>query len=553
MAVGHRVLRDPGPDRDRMAPDERGEVAVRRPGPRGDLGDRPRELLPARRELLRLSRELRLRPDRRDPLREAPGPRADRLTPPGLDDGDLLVHPQPAGSKMRALGRERAVAERGVVAGQGEIPEGVLEPLVDLLERLLLTELGSELLPPGLGRRTRHDVLDGELRGVDGLFALVGLLDPLQHELALVAPSVEIEGDRREASGDLLVGGEVLPACGEVAVHGGRDVLLVLHLGRRGEQGAVDVRRRPPDEEPPHQEGLDGEHRGADLGRGRRPTITAVHQVQEQRIDRRRPPGLQPGEPRTHMRVLLTLRVQDDGEQVTEAPKPCDLLDQLVLVPELLETLHLVGVDGGLSGLRVVLDQVEPEQQLQLLGRQRLLQREPEVCVRLLRLAVQAHEEMVPQQVSLGELETRVVQRLEDPVDVVVLLRGDGDEGQAQQHRLLQSLDVHRCVLVRRGGEPPGEVPVRLADPVGAAGAAGLADAGAVGVAIRLGRGELETGTLLLPLVLQVLLIDPVPVLRSLRGGAMVAQRREQDRERRETLLAVDDQVPVHARRPVRG
>src|SRR5699024_1417223 len=133
-------------------------------GPRWDLGDRPRELLPARRDLLRLGGGLRLRPDRRGPRREAPGPRADRLAPPGLDRGDLLVHPQPAGGEVRALGRERAVAERGVVAGQGEVPEGVLEPLVDLLEGFLLAELGGELLAPGVGRGTRHDVLDGELR-----------------------------------------------------------------------------------------------------------------------------------------------------------------------------------------------------------------------------------------------------------------------------------------------------------------------------------------------------------------------------------------------------
>src|SRR5699024_11288489 len=82
---------------------------------------------------------------------------------------------------------------------------------------------------------------------------------------------------------------------------------------------------------------------------------------------------------------------------------------------------------------------------------------------------------------------------------------------------------------------------------------AGLADAGAVGLAIRLRRGELEARALLLPLVLEVLLVDPVAVLRPLRGGAMVADRREQERERGEPLLAVDDQVPVHARRPVRG
>src|SRR5699024_10101149 len=92
-----------------------------------------------------------------------------------------------------------------------------------------------------------------------------------------------------------------------------------------------------------------------------------------------------------------------------------------------------------------------------------------------------------------------------------------------------------------------------LADPVGTPGAAGLTDAGAVGLAIRLCRGEFEARVLLLPLVLEVLFVDPVPMLRSLRGGAMVTDCREQDRERREALLTVDDQVPVHARGAVRG
>src|SRR5699024_5359633 len=146
----------------------------------------------------------------------SPGSRADRLPSPGLDGGDLLIHPEPAGGEVRALDRERAVAERGVVAGQSEVPEGVLETLVNLLERFLLAELRGELLSPGLGRRARHDVLDGELRRIDGLLAREGLFDPLQHELPLVAATVEVEGDRGEARGDLLVGGEVLPARGEV-------------------------------------------------------------------------------------------------------------------------------------------------------------------------------------------------------------------------------------------------------------------------------------------------------------------------------------------------
>src|SRR5699024_1375109 len=101
------------------------------------------------------------------------------------------------------------------------------------------------------------------------------------------------------------------------------------------------------------------------------------------------------------------------------------------------------------------------------------------------------------------------------------------------------------------GGEPPGEVPVRLADPVGASGTGGLTDAGAIGLAVRLRRRQLEARVLRLPFVLEVLLIDPITVLRSLGGRTMVAKRREQDRERGEPLLPVDDQVPVHARRPV--
>src|SRR5699024_5844166 len=120
-------------------------------------------------------------------------------------------------------------------------------------------------------------------------------------------------------------------------------------------------------------------------------------------------------------------------------------------------------------------------------------------------------------------------------------------------NRFLQSLDIDRHVLARCGGEPSHEVPIRLTDSVGASCGGGLADAGAIGVAVRLCRRELQARVLRLPFVLEVLLIDPVAVLRALCRRSVVPDRSEQDRERGETLLTVDDEIPMHARRSVRG
>ena len=55
-------------------------------------------------------------------------------------------------------------------------------------------------------------MLDGQLVRQDRLLAAVGLLKPLQHELALVGPAVQVEGDGGHRAGDLLVAGVVLPA-----------------------------------------------------------------------------------------------------------------------------------------------------------------------------------------------------------------------------------------------------------------------------------------------------------------------------------------------------
>lgn len=107
----------------------------------------------------------------------------------------------------------------------------MLKRLVHLLERLPISKVRGYFLLPRKGRCLRHQMLDGQILGVNRLFTPVGLLQPLEHELSLIRTAVEIERDGGQRCGHVAVAGVVLAARGQVVVEGGSGVVLVRDLG----------------------------------------------------------------------------------------------------------------------------------------------------------------------------------------------------------------------------------------------------------------------------------------------------------------------------------
>ena len=93
----------------------------------------------------------------------------------------------------------------------------------------------------------------------------------------------------------------------------------------------------------------------------------------------------------------------------------------------------------------------------------------------------QPHEQVVAQQVALGEAQPGVVQRLEDSVGVVAGLSGHADQREARDDGVLDPLDVELVVRVVGFDERRFEEAVRRPDGVGAAGRGRRVDARAVG------------------------------------------------------------------------
>lgn len=123
----------------------------------------------------------------------------------------------------------------------------------------------------------------------------------------------------------------------------------------------------------------------------------------------------------------LTLRVEDAQEALPALGQPGHLALQGVLVAgQRLEPLLLLPVDLALLGLVVAAHhQVQPDEEFEVPGAEALLHGQPQLLVDPLAPLGQEHEHVVAQQVALAEPDTRVVDRLEDPVDVVAGLRGD--------------------------------------------------------------------------------------------------------------------------------
>jgi hypothetical protein len=176
---------------------------------------------------------------------------------------------------------------------------------------------------------------------------------------------------------------------------------LAAHLRDDGQHDAVDIRGRAPDEEPSYQETLEVEHGARDLLGARRSLITSVEQVQQQGIHRGRAPGVQAGEALAHVWIRLTRRIQHRREESPEPRQSLDLCLDVALLHEPVDACLLRGVGVGLLDSRIPLDEVQPEQQLQVVCAQRLLQRKPQAVVDSVTARGQAHEQVVAQEVAL--------------------------------------------------------------------------------------------------------------------------------------------------------
>src|SRR5262245_56633809 len=105
--------------------------------------------------------------------------------------------------------------------------------------------------------------------------------------------------------------------------------------------------------------------------------------------------------------------MQHRGHKITKSREADDLGLDCRLPSQTVKPSLLAGVDVGLLDGLVRLDEIEPEEELQFIAGQELLKRHPDGLVDLLTAVRQTHEQVVPQQVTLGQLQTCVVQRLE--------------------------------------------------------------------------------------------------------------------------------------------
>jgi len=134
-------------------------------------------------------------------------------------------------------------------------------------------------------------------------------------------------------------------------------------------------------------------------------------------------------------------------------------------------------------------------------------------------------------------------------VDVVAYLGGDRHQGQSSGDGLLKPLDVELVIGVVNGRDLRGEEPVGRPDRVGPALRRGPADAGVVRLPVGL-RGQ-HLRLLLSVTIDEVLVVDAFPVFAALALVTMVTERREEQRQRRESLLTINNEVRLHADRPV--
>jgi hypothetical protein len=131
------------------------------------------------------------------------------------------------------------------------------------------------------------------------------------------------------------------------------------------------------------------------------------------------------------------------------------------------------------------------------------------------------------------------------------LLCGHRHQSKSRDNRVFNPLDVGQVVRVIRRYQLCGEEPIRRPHRVAAPCLRRAVQAGEVGRSVGLGGHQLEPLLLRLPLVQQVLLVNPLLVLDILGGRPVVADRAQQDRKRGQSLLPIYDQKLLHSGRPV--
>ena len=339
-------------------------------------------------------------------------------------------------------------------------------------------------------------------------------------------------------------------------MQGIRRIVLTLDVRRRREQGGVETVGIAAEDEAPDQVRLEVEERTGQFVRVDVPQRPALHQVQCDRERRRRAPGAQACQAEAHCVVLLLLRAEHHVVETPQRQEPLDFRPDLRLVLQATHATLLPRVDLRLADLGILLHQVEPEQGLQFLIGEQVLQREPQGGVDLIRPGGQLHEQVVPEQVALGELEAGVVQRLEDAVGVVVLPGGHGHDRQAGDDGGLDLRQGQRLLFTvsRRLTQPEQlrqEELVGFADPGAFGSVRGVLDPSAVGATVGLGGQDLVAEVAVLPLVDQVLLVDPIGVHGAFVLSPVVADSGEEERQRRQPLLPVHHEPPLDATGPV--
>ncbi|WP_240796558.1 hypothetical protein [Streptomyces sp. RFCAC02] len=193
--------------------------------------------------------------------------------------------------------------------------------------------------------------------------------------------------------------------------------------------------------------------------------------------------------------------------------------------------------------------QVEPYQQVEILRPESLLHRQPQLPVHTLAPRGQEHEHVVPQEITLAEPDSRVVDGLEDPVHVVTGLRGDLDD---REQILEDGLDSGLPAFPAVGaalGEGSQEEAIRSSHRVPAAGLRGGRHTRGERIAIGLGWEQ--------PVVVQPFmeLVDQHLAVYTVRGTGIpdmfqvVPQSGEGQHQRRQTLLAVHYEPALHSPR----
>lgn len=190
-------------------------------------------------------------------------------------------------------------------------------------------------------------------------------------------------------------------------------------------------------------------------------TVHPVEQLKRQRVVGLAAPAGQSFQHLAQLRIRLPFGLQDPHQAFGPPGEGLDLgFEGRFVRAQGFQALLLVAVDLALFGPAVAGHyQVEPDQEFEVGRAEQFLHGQPAVAVDRLAAGRQTHEEVIAQQVALAESDTGVVDRLEDPVDVVALVRGDLDDRQqtAQYglHRVRPRLTTALLTLGQRGEEEP--------------------------------------------------------------------------------------------------